>query len=353
MVTVAGFPSTFYALLILTGIFLSLALSIFVRKYLVSSQLKKRKHLLSKAGDALLIFSDSGDDGLLGYFDHKADMADLICSIAAPLSSAYLTNIVNLYQKLGFLKKDIRALYRYNLRYKVSALIRLRALKLDLPDQMWARLLKDRNDAFRWSALEYLVSIKGAAALPWIIWYFWEYPASPLGMTKHIFASWLQLAYQDASLILEIFDNRRMLRVILEVLAIYPVYHSQDIIINVLRKYPDPEIIIAGLAAIKVQFSDDSLEFISYFLNHPNPQIRKEAMKCLQEIDIDKSYDFLSQAILDPDYDVRFIAVQIILSSGLAGRALLNEISGEPMHPCYNILMRSQKINIELQKESA
>lgn len=279
-------------------------------------------------------------------------LRNLIVKLAKQVAGADLEGLRTLYVNLGFYAADIVSLNSFWFGAKVGALARCRILQFPLDNQLWKKILEEKNHKFVWASLEYLTIVKRGKAFSWIIGILVTKPDFGSGIIKHILAN---IAIDSSSMIYSLLvytDDLRLREILFNVISLYPAFGNEKIIVEEALKSTDEKIIISAIKASAAIPSLISMELVLNFVNHPNWNVREAVAESLKNYDESEAIKALAELCTDSSFIVRKKAVAGLFQSENLSNKILCAIASDINHPSFPIFVEFKSKN-EKMREAA
>ncbi len=213
---------------------------------------------------------------------------------------------------------------------------------MPLPEEAWPYLLASRNWIFRWAVMDYLIAVKGKAALPWVMGFLAQKQNQHKGMLLHLFASMAAVSPEVLPVLVEHTDRDSYRELLFKTLAVYPCPGAECLVLQCLQAAvqtePRTELLLAALAALAQHPAVESVAAVVLATEHADPAVRELAAASLGQLQDPASVAVLDVLALDGSYSVRIAAVEALYQFGPVAAAELAAIAAVPDHPSYPLL---------------
>ena len=319
-------------------IFLLVAILLVVFR-IVQNARKARATRNLKRGEALILeFIQTSDGDHLAGLSRSQELRDLIVRMGTNLSGDIQTKLMLAYDHLGFVLDDFRAMARSDSAERVFALERCRSLCVPLPEEAWPLLLRSRTLVCRWATMEYLVLMKGRAAMPWVIHFIYHGANRKKGVILHMLACLARVSPEIIPVLLDHCDDDFYREALVRTLTSYPAPGCESIIARSIGTGSSPELLISGIRALGVHPSPTSRPFLLALIGHENWAVRMmvaDSLKAFVEPEVNEA---LTTLTIDTSFQVRTKAVSSLIALG--NRESLEMLAEDPSHPSHGIYKR-------------
>lgn len=217
--------------------FLGIAISLVIRRIILNLIYRATRNEIKIKEQVILKYihreSDTLDVKIKWY--QKESIRDLLVRLALHLKGEEFNTLKKAYNELGFLKEDVTLLRHFNQKVKTKALRRCRILGTKLPDSIWKEIIENRNDIFKWAAMEYLIHIKKSNSLFWISRFLTDHIRFNNGVLLHLLCCSAKYTTDLILIILRHTEDERIIEHCLRTLGIYPNVSAEDVIIEHLK----------------------------------------------------------------------------------------------------------------------
>lgn len=263
-------------------------------------------------------------------------LKNYIRQLAETVDGDTAEHLLDLYQDLGFLDRDLSRLHSRFYFRRVEALTSLRAFHYHLDDASWDTLLTESRWEFRWATMEYLVSVKGRKSLNHLVAFLSARENIYQGNLHHLLAHYASINSEAIAYLLGFCADERLKEALLKTLSIYPVPGSEDQIRDAFNLMSSRAVIVAGLAALDVHPDTANLGFLDQFALHEDQQVRSLLAKNLRHYP--KGSELLASLAIDGSFEVRAQVaeslVELLPYSGIA----VADIVSHSSHPCHEFM---------------
>jgi hypothetical protein len=287
------------------------------------------------AGDEQIIMEivTSGNNSLLSGLHRTHSTRDMIIRIASKLQGESVTQLVGIYSYLGFAVDDFKRLATGSLVERMRALQRCRTMRLTLPEEAWATLLRHPDQTFRWASMEYLILLKTKDSLLWLLWFLKIPQNQQTGMALHLCCCFAKNSPMAFPFLLDHSDDPFLKKIWLQTLALYPVPGSEDVVMSKLGQKPSVDLLCMAMKALGASSSNQTKGFLLNLAMHKDWNVRKLLAEVLQNFSDGDVIDCLGYLAEDVSFPVRMSALETLSLLGEPGHIELERIADAPGHP--------------------
>ena len=279
---------------------------------------------------------------------------DYLALISSRLTPRDLVRVRRIYVESNFYQNDLKNLGHARSFKRLSAIDRLEKLGLEIPLEIYQKLLNDQNYMVRYVAMLHFIQIKPREVLFPLISYINDKRYEKKGLLLHTISVFGRKDPEGVSFLFKRTNSVDLEIALLAVAQLNPPRGLDQIIYRKVQINSPVKILVESLKVLKFYPSLDLKKLVFILASHSRWEVKLFALRTLDIFDFELVKGLIRNALIDQNFLIRLEASKLLLHFDQKGYFEAQYIKDDLMktnnHPSHKLLVHLEGIRaIEVQ----